>query len=208
MELLPQYQRDPAALSLLYVRVRDRQARPARARWPSSTRTVGPLTVQPSRPAARRDVSFNLAPGVSLGEAVGRDRGRWSASCSLPATLSTSFQGTAQAFQSLAAGAGPAAPGRRSRHLPGARDPLRELHPPDHDPLRAAVGGLRRAAHAHRSSTGAEHLRLRRHHHADRHREEERHHDDRLRPRGAAQGRQARRRRDLRGAASSASARS
>src|SRR5205085_614893 len=49
-------------------------------------------------------ISFNLRPGVSLGDAVGAV-GR-AAREMLPATVSTSFQGTAQAFESSISGLG------------------------------------------------------------------------------------------------------
>ena len=50
-------------------------------------------------------ISFNLQPGVSLGDAVDRGRAKQRSEM-LPATVSTSFQGTAQAFQSSVAGLG------------------------------------------------------------------------------------------------------
>src|SRR5215468_3629475 len=57
-------------------------------------------------------------------------------------------------------------------HLYSARHPLRELHPPDHDPVRIAFGGLRGAADADTLPHGFEHLRVRRPDHVDRHRQE------------------------------------
>ena len=77
--------------------------------------------------------------------------------------------------------------GRRDLHR--ARHPVRELHPSDHDPVHAAVGGLgavaralhvRHPVHDHRAYRGDP---------VDRHREEERDHDDRLRSPGRARGR-------------------
>ena len=59
---------------------------------------------------------------------------------------------------------------------------VRELHPPHHDSLGSAVGGLRRAAHPGGLPHRPEHLRVCRLDHADRHRGEERHHADRFRP--------------------------
>jgi HAE1 family hydrophobic/amphiphilic exporter-1 len=50
------------------------------------------------------NISFNLKPGVSLGEAVNAVNRL--ARQTLPATVSTSFQGTAQAFQSSQKGLG------------------------------------------------------------------------------------------------------
>ena len=44
-------------------------------------------------------VSFNLAPGASLGDAVERDRRRPRRDSDMPASIQAGFQGTAQAFQ-------------------------------------------------------------------------------------------------------------
>jgi multidrug efflux pump subunit AcrB len=49
-------------------------------------------------------LSFNLAPGVALGDAVGIVEGQ--AAALLPATITTSFQGSAQAFQESFKGLG------------------------------------------------------------------------------------------------------
>jgi HAE1 family hydrophobic/amphiphilic exporter-1 len=98
MELEPRYQRDPAALSLLYIRASTGQLVPLNA-VANLTQTVGPLTVTHLGQLPSVTISFNLQPGVSLSDAVaqvqklGRELG-------LPATLNASFQGTAQAFQS------------------------------------------------------------------------------------------------------------
>ena len=83
----------------------------------------------------------------------------------------------------FAQGTGRAGAGGDLRGLCGARHPVRELHPPDHDHLRPAVGRRRRAAHADAVPDGPVGHRDDRHRHAGRHREEERHHDDRLRDR-------------------------
>jgi len=64
--------------------------------------TVGPLTVNHAGQLPAVTISFNLRPGVSLGEAV--DRVQTLARQTLPATVSTTFQGTAQAFQSSLTG--------------------------------------------------------------------------------------------------------
>ncbi len=74
----------------LYVRVERGQARAARRRWPRSSDTVGPLTVNHSGQMPSVTISFNLAPGVSLGaavDAVQRD-GR---AQTLPATITTAL---------------------------------------------------------------------------------------------------------------------
>ncbi len=72
-----------------------------------------------------------------------------------------------------------------------ARRALRELHPPAHDPIDAAVRGRRRAARAPAHRQRPRRDRHHRHHSPDRHREEERDHDDRLRDRRGARGQDA-----------------
>ncbi|MFO0831639.1 MAG: efflux RND transporter permease subunit [Phycisphaerales bacterium] len=101
LELLPAYQTDPSSLDLLYIR----SGNGGLVRLTSVatlTRGVGPLSVNHAGQVPSVTVSFNLAPGFSLGSAVAQineiSRG------ALPPSISTSFQGTAQAFQSSLAG--------------------------------------------------------------------------------------------------------
>jgi HAE1 family hydrophobic/amphiphilic exporter-1 len=104
MELLPQYQRDPAALSLLYIRSSSGKLVPL-GTVARLTRTVGPLTVNHLGQLPAVTLSFNLQPGVALGDAVARIQ-EVERDLRLPATLSTSFQGTVQAFQRSLQGLG------------------------------------------------------------------------------------------------------
>jgi len=97
MELEPQYQRDPSALPLLYIRSATGQLVPLNV-VAKLERTVGPLTVNHSGQLPAVTLSFNLKDGVSLGQAV--DAVEKLARETLPATIVTNFQGTAQAFQS------------------------------------------------------------------------------------------------------------
>jgi len=62
-------------------------------------RTVGPLTVTHSGQLPSVTISFNLKPGVALGDAVNQIQNIKN-EMRMPATLSTNFQGAAQAFQS------------------------------------------------------------------------------------------------------------
>ena len=65
---------------------------------------MGPLTVNHLGQLPSVTISFNLRPGVALGDAVAAvDK---VARATLPATISTSFQGTAQAFQASLQGLG------------------------------------------------------------------------------------------------------
>jgi len=101
MELDPKYQMDPEALSLLYVRS-DTGRLVQLDSVAGIRRGVGPLTVTHLGQIPSVTISFNLKPGVSLGDAL-KDVKKESAEV-LPATISTSFQGVAQAFQSSTQG--------------------------------------------------------------------------------------------------------
>jgi HAE1 family hydrophobic/amphiphilic exporter-1 len=103
LELDPQFQRDPSALSMLYIRSNQGRLVPLSAAAKLS-RGVGPLTVTHLGQIPSVTISFNLKSGVALGEAVSQIEqiGR----SDLPATISTSFQGFAQAFQASLQGLG------------------------------------------------------------------------------------------------------
>jgi HAE1 family hydrophobic/amphiphilic exporter-1 len=103
LELLPEDQMDPEALSMLYVRSATGQLVPLNT-VASLRKTVGPLTVAHLGQLPSVTVSFNLAPGYSLGDAV--TRVREVASTVLPDTITPSFQGTAQAFEASMRGMG------------------------------------------------------------------------------------------------------
>ena len=100
-EVEPQYQMDPSALSLLYIRSSSGTLVPLNTVTRLS-QDVGPLSVNHQGQLPAVTISFNLKPGVSLGDAV-TDVNKL-ARATLPATVSTSFQGTAQAFQSSVQG--------------------------------------------------------------------------------------------------------
>ncbi len=78
-------------------------------------------------------------------------------------------------------------PGRDHHHLHRAGRALRELHPPHHHPLDAAIGRRRRHPRADAVRAGPVGDRPDRHHPVDGHRQEERDHDDRLCARSRAQ---------------------
>jgi len=104
MELLPRYQAHPADLSLLYIRSGGGQLVPLSA-VATLTRGVGPLTVNHLGQLPAVTISFNLRPQVALGDAVAAIQ-KMQRDLRLPATLNTSFQGTAQAFQASLKGLG------------------------------------------------------------------------------------------------------
>jgi HAE1 family hydrophobic/amphiphilic exporter-1 len=97
LEVEPQYQLDPSSLSMLYVRSASGRLVPFDTVAKLSRKT-GPLTVNHSGQLPSVTISFNLRPGVSLGEAVSEIQ-KVMRDLRLPATLSASFQGTAQQFQ-------------------------------------------------------------------------------------------------------------
>jgi HAE1 family hydrophobic/amphiphilic exporter-1 len=96
MELLPQYQRDLSAMSLLHITGREGVSVPLGS-LAQVTPSTGPLTVNHSGQLPSVTLSFNLQPGVSIGTAV--ERVEAAAREALPSTISTSFSGTAAAFQ-------------------------------------------------------------------------------------------------------------
>src|SRR5262245_65002154 len=104
MQLLPQFKHDPDALGMLYIRSSSGKLVPLSA-VAKLTRSVGPLTVNHLGQLPAVTISFNLKPGVSLGDAVAEIR-NLERDLRLPVTLTTSFQGTAQAFQASVKGLG------------------------------------------------------------------------------------------------------
>jgi HAE1 family hydrophobic/amphiphilic exporter-1 len=104
MELAPEHQRDPGALSMLHVRAGGGRLVPLGS-VAAVRQGVGPLSVTHVGQLPAVTLSFNLEPGVSLGDAVERIRGA-ERELRLPATITTTFQGTAEAFQSSVAGLG------------------------------------------------------------------------------------------------------
>ena len=101
MELLPEYQQDLSALSLLYIRSRNGPLVPL-ASLATLTSSVGPLSVNHSGQLPSVTISFDLRDGVAIGTAVGQVNRI--ARQTLPSSITTSFSGTAQAFQSSQAG--------------------------------------------------------------------------------------------------------
>ena len=96
MGVAPEFQQDPSALSMLYVRSSSGKLVPLNT-VARVTTGAGPLSVGHTGQLPSVTISFNLAPGVALGDAVTQIQA--AAAEVLPATVSTRFQGTAQAFQ-------------------------------------------------------------------------------------------------------------
>jgi len=98
LEVEPQYQRNPDALSKLYVRSAQGALVPLDA-VARMRRQTGPLNINHFGQLPAVTISFNLRPGYSLGQAAQQvdDTIR---DLRMPATIATSFQGTVKEFQS------------------------------------------------------------------------------------------------------------
>jgi hydrophobe/amphiphile efflux-1 (HAE1) family protein len=97
LEVKPEFQDDPSALSKIYV------TGPNGAQVPLSSfahfaSTVEPLSISHQGQFPAVTLSFNLAPGISIGQAVDKIH-QLLAQLRIPPTVNGSFQGTAQAFQ-------------------------------------------------------------------------------------------------------------
>jgi hydrophobic/amphiphilic exporter-1 (mainly G- bacteria), HAE1 family len=97
LEVKPEFQQDPSALGRLYIHSSSGRLVPlsAVARF---SRSVGPLLVNHLGELPAATISFNLKPGISLSQATQQVLAL--AKSTLPATITTTFQGTAQVFQS------------------------------------------------------------------------------------------------------------
>ena len=199
MEVEPQYQADPATLSLLYVRSSRRTTGPAQHRRASLQRDASGRsrsTIPASSPSVT--ISFDVAPGVSLGKAL---------------------DDVKRLADDTAAGHHHAPPSRAPRRRSSPRCGnlgillvmailviylvLGVLYESFIHPI-TILSGLPSAGFGALLTLmifqhGARPVRLRRHHHAGRPGQEKRHHDDRLRARRAAhRGQDARPRRSSR----------
>jgi HAE1 family hydrophobic/amphiphilic exporter-1 len=96
LELKPEYQRDPNALSMLYVQSSNGKSIPLSA-IATITENVGPLTVTHLTGLPSATISFDTLPGVSLSQAT--EAIKQAAQEILPSTITTSFQGSTQVFQ-------------------------------------------------------------------------------------------------------------
>src|SRR6266550_3659532 len=97
MEVKPEFQKDPAALGRLYIHSSTGGLVPL-STVASFSRGVGPALVNHFAELPATTISFNLRPGVSLSQAT--QQITTLAKQTLPATITTTFQGSAQVFQS------------------------------------------------------------------------------------------------------------
>ncbi len=103
LQVAPEFQQDPAALSMLYVRSTSGKLIPLNT-VATVTTGVGPLSVSHTGQLPSVNLTFNLKPGHALGDAVSAIEE--AARMTLPSTVTTKFQGAAQAFQESAKGLG------------------------------------------------------------------------------------------------------
>ncbi len=96
-EAQSRFQKEASDLSRVYLRTTSGTVVPLET-VATIRRTVGPLQVAHQQQQPAVTISFNLAPGTSLGQAVEQIYAAERAA-SLPATVTTGFQGTAQVFQ-------------------------------------------------------------------------------------------------------------
>jgi hydrophobe/amphiphile efflux-1 (HAE1) family protein len=100
LEILPQLQRDLASLDLLYVKSPLTGGAVALSSLVDvDAGKVGPLSVSHQGQFPAVTLSFNLQPGIALGQAVDAIN-RASRDIGMPASVLASFQGNAEAFQS------------------------------------------------------------------------------------------------------------
>jgi HAE1 family hydrophobic/amphiphilic exporter-1 len=109
-EVLPQFQLDPDALARLYLTSSFTDTNGVAKLIPLSavatlTRNLGPTSISHVGQLPAVTISFNLAPGVSLGTAVEQVQ-KVENDLHLPATITGSFQGSAAVFQSSEKGLG------------------------------------------------------------------------------------------------------
>ena len=103
LEVLPRFQESAVDLTSLYVRASSGKLVPLSA-VTTIERSTGPLTVQHLGQFPAVTISFNLTKGIALGDAIPKIEE--AVKSEIPATISTGFQGAAQAFQSSLKGLG------------------------------------------------------------------------------------------------------
>jgi multidrug efflux pump len=98
LEVKPEFQQNPDALKQIYVHSSNGTQVPLSA-FTQASSEVAPVAVNHQGQFPVVTLSFNLAPGVSLGQAVNAIN-QVEREIGLPISVHASFQGTAQAFQS------------------------------------------------------------------------------------------------------------
>ena len=144
LEVPPENQREPAALSKLYIRSSNNKPIPLSA----VTRLkpgVSPLSINHIGQLPAVNFEFNAKKGISLSDATAQVQ-EAARDIGLPDSMSFTFQGTAAGIREFASRPGHSACDRRAGDLPCSRRALREFHSPDHDSVRPACRGNGSAA--------------------------------------------------------------
>jgi len=103
LQLLPEYQANPKALDLLYLHPSGTKGELVPLSAVTSThRSLGPMAINHAGQSPAVTLAFNTESHISLGDAVAKVEG--AAREVLPATISGSFAGTAQAFKASQSG--------------------------------------------------------------------------------------------------------
>jgi HAE1 family hydrophobic/amphiphilic exporter-1 len=104
LEVMPEFQQNPESLRFIYLKTENGTTVPLSA-VAHFERTVGPLQINHQGQQPSVTISFNLAPGYSLGQAVEAIQ-NLEREERLPGSIATGFQGTAQVFQDSLRGQG------------------------------------------------------------------------------------------------------
>jgi HAE1 family hydrophobic/amphiphilic exporter-1 len=104
METLPKFQEDPAYLSKLRIKTSTGQTIPIES-VARLVPTVGPLQVNHQGQQPSVTISYNVAPGYSIGQANEAIK-RVESEANLPATIVSSWQGATQVFEDVKKGQG------------------------------------------------------------------------------------------------------
>ena len=124
MEVLPSLQNDLTTLDKIFLKSPTTGGEvplSAFAKW--TTTPIQPLSISHQGQFPATTISFNLAPGVALGQATDAIQ-RAQGELKLPATIITSFQGNAQAFQDSLSTVPLLIVGGAGGRLPDPRHPL------------------------------------------------------------------------------------
>ncbi|HWV41451.1 efflux RND transporter permease subunit [Pseudorhodoplanes sp.] len=104
LETLPKFQEDPAYLSKLRIKTASGQTIPIES-VAKLVPTVGPLQVNHQGQQPSVTISYNVAPGYSIGQANEAIK-RVESEANLPATIVSSWQGATQVFEDVKKGQG------------------------------------------------------------------------------------------------------
>ena len=195
LEVEPEFQEDSSTLQNLYVRTANGQMMPLSVLIKPEL-SVSPLTINHQDQFPSVTLSFNLAPGYSLGDALTAIQ-NVERSLAKPASLTARFQGSAKVFETSLS----TQPYLIAAAIIAVYIVLGILYESFIHPITilstlpsAGVGRVPRADGAALRLLAD---RADRRHPAGRHREEERDHDDRLRPGRRARAKPRRRRQSI-----------